>query len=177
MAKWNIDPAHSVAAFSVRHMKITEVRGQFNAVTGTIEFAPDNPVLSSVNASIDVSGVTTGNKTRDDHLRSPDFLDAERFPTMTFVSTAAEITGTNRLKLKGDLTIHGITRPVSMDAEFFGPVKSPFGGEITMGFTATTILNRFDFDVKWNELMEDGGLIAGKEVKVTLDLEADMVEE
>lgn len=177
MAKWNIDPDHSVAGFEVRHMKIATVRGQFNTIKGTLDFDPNNPAHSSVDSTIDISGLTTGNKTRDDHLLSPDFLDADRYPTMTFKSTTVEITGTNRFKLLGDLTIHGITRPVTMDVEFFGPVKAPFGGETTMGFAATATINRFDFEVKWNELMEDGGLIAGKEVSIMLDLEADMVEE
>ena len=177
MAKWNIDSDHSVAGFEVRHMKVATVRGQFNTIKGTLDFDPDNPARSSVEATIDISGLTTGNKTRDDHLRSPDFLDVERYPAMTFRSTAVEITGTNRFKLLGDLTIHGITRPVTMDVEFFGPLKAPFGGETTMGFAATAAISRFDFKVKWNELMEDGGLIAGKEVRIMLDLEADMVEE
>lgn len=177
MAKWNIDPDHSVAGFEVRHMKVATVRGQFNSIHGTLDFDVNNPAHSSAEATIDISGITTGNKTRDDHLRSPDFLEVEKYPTMTFRSAAVEITGPNRLKLTGDLTIRGIARPVIMDVEFFGPVKSPFGGETTMGFAATTTINRFDFDVKWNELMEDGGLIAGKEVRIMLDIEADMVKE
>jgi polyisoprenoid-binding protein YceI len=178
MAQWNIDPAHTVAAFSSRHMRIANVRGQFNGVSGTIVFDPENPAGSSVQAAIEIASLTTGVKKRDEHLLSPDFLEAAVYPRMTFTSTKVEPSGGNRAKVTGDLTLHGVTRSVAFEAEFFGPVKSPqaLGGETTIGFSASTLINRFDFGVKWDVKLDDGTLVADKEVKISIDLEADLVE-
>jgi polyisoprenoid-binding protein YceI len=177
MAKWIIDPDHSVAGFAVRHLTIANVRGQFNKVTGTIQYEPDDLPHSSVDVVIETSTITTGIKKRDEHLLSPDFLDASKYPEIQFKSTKAESSGRNRIKVAGDLTIHGITRPVNMEMEYSGPVKSPFGGEITMGFSARTKVNRDDFGITWNEIMEDGGVMVGREVEITIDVEADRVNE
>lgn len=174
MSRWTIDPDHSVAAFAVRHLRVADVRGQFNGITGTILYDPEDPSRSSVEAAIDVSIMTTGIRKRDDHLMSPDFFDAGGYPLITFRSTKIEITGPGTAKIAGDLTIRGISHPVTMDAEFSGPVKSPFGGETTMGFFASAVINRFDYNVRWNEVMEDGGFIVGKDVKITVDVEADL---
>ena len=178
MAKWTIDTAHSVAAFSIRHMTVANVRGQFNNITGTIEFDQKNPGTSSVAAEIEVASITTGIRKRDDHLLSPDFFDASKYPRITFKSTAIESMGGSRARISGDLTIHGITRPVTMDAEYFGPVKSPeaLGGETTIGFSASLTVNRLDFDVKWNVPLEGGALMVGNDVMIQLDIEADLVE-
>lgn len=177
MTKCVIDPDHSVACFAVRHLMIANVRGMFNKVSGTIHFDSKDPNRSSVEAVIDVASLTTGVKKRDNHILSDEMLDAGKYPTITFKSTRVQVDKGNRGKIIGDLTIHGVTRPVTVDAEFHGPVKSPFGGEITMGFAATTRVNREDFGVMWgSEPLEGGGLIAGKEVEITLDVEADMVE-
>src|SRR3989304_1932456 len=138
MSKWKIDPDHSVAAFSVRHLMIANVRGQFNNITGIIHFDPSALSASSVEAEIDVSGLTTGIKKRDEHLMSPDFFDAGKYPKILFKSTKVEPAGGNRGKITGDLTIHGITRPVTLEVEFSGPVKSPIGGEISIGFVGKT---------------------------------------
>jgi polyisoprenoid-binding protein YceI len=157
---------------------IANVRGMFNKVSGTIHFDRENPGRSSVEAVIDVASLTTGVKKRDNHILSDEMLDAGKYPTITFKSTRVQVDKGNRGKIIGDLTIHGVTRPVTVDAEFHGPVKSPFGGEITMGFIATTRVNREDFGVMWgSDPLEGGGLIAGKEVAITLDVEADMVQE
>lgn len=177
MAKWTIDAAHSVAAFSVKHMTVANVRGQFNNITGTIEFDQANPGSSSVTAEIEVAGITTGVRKRDDHLLSADFFDASKYPKITFKSTTVEGTGGNRARISGDLTIRGITRPVTMEAEYFGPVKSPenLGGETTVGFSASLMINRQDFDIRWNVPL-DGSLMVGNEVRINLDIEADLVE-
>jgi len=178
MTKWKIDPDHSVAAFAIRHLMVANVRGQFNNVTGMIEFDPKKPGKSSVAASIEVSSLTTGIRKRDDHVLSADFFDAQKFPEITFRSTNVEITGDNAGKVEGDLTIRGITRPVTLSVEFFGPVKVPedFGGETTIGFSAQTRINREDFQVMWNVPLEGGGVMVGHEVEINLDIEADLEE-
>ena len=174
MAKWNIDPDHTVAAFKVRHFMITLVRGQFNKVSGFIDFDPENPTQGSVEATIETAGIYTGIPKRDDHLRSADFLDVEHFPTITFKSTRIEETGLNYFKVTGDLTIRGNTRTVTLDVEYLGQMKSPFDDDISVGFSASTRINRFDFGVNWNVEMEKGGQVAGKELTLLLETEADL---
>lgn len=176
MPKWTIDPDHSVAGFSVKHLMVANVRGQFNKVAGEIVFDPLKITESSVMASIDAGSLTTGNRKRDDHLLNPDFFDAAKFPKITFKSSKVVSGGGNRLKISGNLTMHGITKPVTFEAEYFGPVKSPYGGEITIGFAAKTDINREDYDINWNVSMEDSGLMVGREVSITLDIEADLAE-
>lgn len=177
MGKWIIDPDHSVAAFTSRHMSIANVRGQFNKITGAINFEPGDFGNASVEVNIDVKSITTGIKKRDEHLLSPDFLDADKYPEIIFRSIKVEGAGDRRVKVSGDLTIHGITRPVTMDVEYSGPVKSPFGGETAFGFASAITINRFDFGVKWDVPMEDGSLIVGKDIQITLDIEADQSNE
>lgn len=174
MAKWNIDPDHSVAVFSIRHMMIANVHGHFNKIKGAIHFDPDDVIHSSVEVSIDASGICTGIKKRDDHLRSHDFFDVEKYPEILFKSTKVEITAGNRCKVEGDLTIHGGTKPVALKAEYFGPIKSPFGAT-SLGFTATIRIDREDFGITWNMAMEGGGVMVGRDVEITLDVEADLV--
>ena len=175
MADWVIDPDHSVATFRVRHMMIADVHGQFNRISGRLTLDPSDMASASVRASIDVSGIYTGIKKRDDHLGSPEFLDAGAYPEITFQSTGAEPNGKNRLIVRGDLSIHGITRTVSMDTRFSGPRKSPFG-ETSMGFTALLTINREDFGMTWNVPIETGGLMVGHEVHITINVEADRAE-
>jgi polyisoprenoid-binding protein YceI len=177
MAKWNIDSDHSVAAFTVRHFMITLVRGQFNRITGTIEFDPANPALGSVEATIEAAGLYTGIPKRDDHLRSPDFLDVEKFPFIQFKSNRVEPVGVNVFKVSGELTIHGITRPATLDVEYLGRVKSPFDEDISIGFSITTRLNRLDYGVSWNYDMENGGLVVGDDLFLNLEVEADLIPE
>lgn len=177
MAKWVIDPDHSVAGFVVRHMMVANVRGQFNKITGTIYFDPNAMAHSSVEATIDTAGIWTGIHKRDDHLRSPDFFDVAKYPQIIFKSNKVEITGGNCFKVSGALIIRGITHPATLEVEYFGPVKSPYG-ETSVGFAATTGINREDFCMIWNEAIEGGdvmgGIMVGKDVQITLDVEADL---
>jgi polyisoprenoid-binding protein YceI len=178
MTKWNIDPDHSVASFAVRHLMITNIRGTVTGVTGTILFDPAALENSSVEASLPLAGLSTGNKKRDEHLMSADFFDVVHFAAITFRSTKVEKTGINRGKITGDLTLRGVTRSVTMEAEYFGPIKSPadLGGETTMGFAASVTINREDFGIMWNLPFDNGNLVVGKDVDITLDIEADLAE-
>ncbi len=178
MTQWNIDPDHSVASFSVGHMMVTRVRGTITGITGTILFDPDAVERSSVEASMPISGLTTGNRKRDEHLFSADFFDAAQFPSISFRSTKVEKTASNQAKVTGQLTIHGITKTVTMDAEYFGPVKSPAetGGETVMGFSGLLAINREDFGVMWNVPLGGDNLMVSREVQITLDIEADLAE-
>jgi polyisoprenoid-binding protein YceI len=176
MAKWVIDPDHSVAAFVIRHMMVANVRGQFNKLSGAIFLDPDDIAMSSVEVAIDVSGIYTGIRKRDDHLRSPDFFDAEKCPQITFKSDSVRLSGTNQLSISGELTIHGISRQAAFDAEYCGPMKSPYG-EISMGFAASTSVNREDFGLVWNVALDSGGFMVGKDVRIYLDIEADLSAE
>lgn len=173
MAKWVIDSDHSVAAFSVRHLMVAHVRGQFNTMQGVIHFDPADLAGASVNISIDVPSLTTGNAKRDEHLRSPDFFDAAAYPEMKFRSSSVERIGESSLRVDGDLTIHGITRPAVLEIDYAGPVISPFGGEVTMGFSTSFVINREDFGITWNVPMDNGGIMVSKEVWINLDTEAD----
>ncbi|HXX57271.1 MAG TPA: YceI family protein [Thermodesulfovibrionales bacterium] len=173
MAKWIIDPDHSVAAFAVRHMMISDVHGQFNRISGIIQFTPPDLAHLSVEAEIDVTGVYTGIQKRDEHLRSPDFLDAANFPKITFKSTKAQVLSERSCRVSGNLTIRGITHQVTLDVEYSGPVNDPFEeGATSIGFTASGRINRKDYDVLWNADMENG-VIAGWDVRLTLNVEAD----
>ncbi|HAR44830.1 MAG: hypothetical protein A2X56_15040 [Nitrospirae bacterium GWC2_57_13] len=176
MKTWTIDSDHSVAAFSIRYLMLAKIRGQCNKMKGMIRFDPADISGSSVEVTFDVAGVTTGIKKRDEHLMSGDFFDVKKYPAVTFKSTAAEKTGVNSCKVTGNLTIHGVTRPVAFEADFVGPAKSPMGGELSMGFMARTVINREDFGMTWNEPMEGGGLMLAKDVEITLDVEADLAE-
>jgi polyisoprenoid-binding protein YceI len=161
MSKWKIDPDHSVAAFSIQHMMIAYVHGQFNKVSGEVHFDPDDIPGTSIKFDIDVDSIITGVGKRDDHLKSEDFFDQNKYPQINFVSSQVEKTGFNMCKVRGDLTIHGITMPVVIDTEFFGSIKR---------------VDREDFGLKWNEPMEDGGFMVGKDVSITINIEADKVQ-
>jgi polyisoprenoid-binding protein YceI len=177
MATWNLDPTHSAAEFSARHMMISTVRGGFRNITGTLEFDPANPAAARVEAVIQTSEMTsTGLADRDNHLKSPDFLDVANFPTITFKSTRVEPVGDNRAKIYGDLTIRGVTREVVLDAEYLGQASGPWGGQMA-GFTGSVTINREDFGLTWNMALEAGGWLVSKDVKITLDVEAVKVVE
>lgn len=176
MSTWVVDPDHSVAAFAIRHMMITKVRGQFNRISGSVEFDPERVGASSVELKIDVNSVVTGINKRDDHLKSADFFDAGAYPEITFRSRRVEPLEEGRGRVTGDLTIHGTTREVAFDVEYRGPVKSPLGGETTMGFSAALTLDRMDYGVLWNEVMEGGGLMIDRTVELNIDLEADLAD-
>lgn len=168
---WNIDPAHSNAQFSVRHMMISNVKGEFTKVSGKAQFDQHNPSAGfSVEATIDVSTINTREPDRDKHLKSPDFFDAEKYPTITFKSKRAQ-KSSDGLKLTGDLTIHGVTREVTLDVEGpTPPTKDPWGNA-RIGASATTKINRKDFGLTWNQALETGGILVGDEIKITIDVE------
>lgn len=177
MAKWNIDPDHSVAAFNVLHMMATHVRGQFNKLCGSARFDPLDRSSFSLEVTIDATGLYTGIAKRDEHLSSPDFFDMATYPAISFKSTTFKASGDGG-RLAGDLTIHGVTQPITLDVKFSGPVVIPedFGGETILGITATASINREDFGMGWNVPMGDGGVVVGKDIWIDLDIEADLEE-
>jgi polyisoprenoid-binding protein YceI len=177
MTQWIVDPDHSVAAFSIRHMMIAHVRGQFNRIAGSIYFDPTNIDNSSVELTIDVSSIFTGVPKRDDHLRSPDFFDMQQYPTISFKSIRITSVNGTQVKVTGDLTIHGITRQITVPVEISGPVKDPFGDGLSLGFAASAIINREDYGIKWNQPMADNGIMVGREVSLFIDVEADLTQE
>lgn len=177
MAKWVIDPDHAVARFSVRHFMIANVEGIFSKMTGLIEFDPLDLRRLSVEAEIEVKSLTTGHPERDEHLLSADYFDVERYPKIIFKSARVEPTGGNRGKVTGDLTLRGILRVVTLDFEYFGPVKSPFSGKSCIGFSATGEVDREVYGMTLSHPMEGGGLVVGKDVRIHIELEADLAVE
>ena len=175
MKRWSVDPDHSLARFSVRHFMIANVEGLFSNMTGVIQFDPPDLHQLSVEAQIDVKSLTTGNPERDEHLLSSDYFDAENYPKVLFKSTRVETIGSNRGKVTGDLTIRGYKRLVTLDFEFFGPVKSPFSGITCVGFSATGNVNRGEYGMTWNEAMEGGGVVMGLDVRIQMEIEADLM--
>jgi len=170
-SSWEIDPAHSNVQFGVRHMMISTVRGKFTKFTATATGDEKDAAHAGVQASIDVASIDTGDEKRDAHLKSPDFFDAEKFPTITFKSTKVEAAGDRRFKLHGDLTMHGVTKPVVLDVEVTPEVKG-MRGETRAGARATAKINRKDFGINWSKSMDGGGVVVGDEVEVTIDVEA-----
>jgi polyisoprenoid-binding protein YceI len=167
---WQIDPVHSTATFAVRHMMVTTVRGTFQKLAGTVQFDGKDVKTIVAQATINVASIDTREPKRDEHLRSADFFDAATFPTITFASKRVEPKGAGRFALVGDLTIKGVTREVTLDVEGPTPeIKDP-GGNIRIGASATTRINRQDFGVSWNRALDAGGVVVGDEVAITLDL-------
>jgi len=166
---WNLDQAHSVAEFKVKHMMISNVKGHFAKVSGTLMLDASNLANSKIETSVDVASVETRDAQRDEHLKSADFFDVEKFPTMAFKSTRVKSTGDEELAVEGDLTIHGVTRKATFAAEGpTVPAKDPWGNT-RIGVTATTKINRKDFGLTWNAALETGGILVGEEVTITLD--------
>ena len=166
---WNVDPSHSGLNFTVKHLMVSKVRGRFASFTGTLNIAAD-PLQSSVTAQADVASVTTGDTGRDEHLRSGDFFEAEKFPTISFVSTKIEADGDDFV-LFADLTIKGVTKNVKFELEFDGVGKDPWGNT-KAGFSAEAEINRKDFGLEWNAALETGGVLVGEKVKIQLDIQA-----
>jgi len=175
--EWVFDPTHSNADFSVRHMMISNVRGGFKDVSGKLNFDAQNPAASYVEASIKTATVWTGINDRDNHLRSADFFDAENHPEITFKSTNVELVNPTHAKVTGELTIRQTTKSVVLEVEFIGEQKNPFTGKTSAGFSATTTISREEFGLTWNVALEAGGWLVGKDIKVSLDIEAVAVEE
>ncbi len=167
---WNIDASHSSVAFSVRHMMVSKTRGRFSSFAGTVTVA-DDPVASTAEVTIDAGSIDTRDAKRDDHLRSPDFFDVASHPEITFRSTALEPHGDDEFRLVGELTVKGVTRPVTLDVEVGGVAQDPWGGT-RVGFTASGTLNRSDFGLEWNAALETGGVLVGDKIKLDLDVEA-----
>lgn len=167
---WKIDPAHSEINFAVRHMMISKVRGQFEQFDGTVEFDERNPQNTKVDVKIDAASITTKENQRDGHLRSADFLNAEKYPYLTFKSSSVERTGEKTARLAGDLTIQEVTKPVALDVEYAGMAKSPWGST-SAGFSARTKINREDWGLTWNVALETGGWLVGKEIEIFIEVE------
>jgi polyisoprenoid-binding protein YceI len=170
-AQWVIDPGHSSASFAVKHMMVSTVHGSFSGLKGTVDYDPSNLAASSVNLTIDATTVDTRNENRDKDLKSPNFFDIAKFPTITFISKRVIPEGPGKLQLVGDMTIHGVTKEVTFHVE--GPA-SPIKdgkGNLHSGATATTVVNRKDFGITWNKTLDGGGAIVGDNVDVTVEVE------
>jgi polyisoprenoid-binding protein YceI len=170
-ANWRIDPLHSGAHFSVRHMMISTVRGEFTGITGSVTYDPKDPARDAVEATIDCATVNTGVAKRDTQLKGPDFFDVAHYPTMKFKSKRVEKAGDGKLKVIGDLTINATTQEVVLDVDGpTAPIRDPHGNE-KVGLAASTQISRKKFGITWNETMESGGIAVADEVSISLDLE------
>ena len=166
---WNLDPAHSTVEFAVKHLMISTVRGRFADVKATVAADEGNPNEYVITAELATASIDTRAEQRDAHLRSPDFFDAEQFPTIAFRSTKIEKKG-DEFRVVGDLTIRGVTRQVTLDVTEEGRGRDPWGGE-RAGFSATTKINRRDFGLTWNQALETGGVVVGDEIRISIDAE------
>jgi polyisoprenoid-binding protein YceI len=167
---FEIDPQHSNAAFKVRHLMISNVKGDFSNVKGSVDFDPANLATARLEAVIDASTVNTGEPQRDGHLKSPDFFDVAKYPAITFRSKQITRIENNEYKAVGDLTIHGVTREVTLDVDATPEVKDPWGGT-RFGANASTKISRKDFGLSWNQALEAGGVLVGDQVAITIDVE------
>ncbi len=179
MTRWFFEPGHTGAEFKARHMMVTYVRGQIKNIRGFVEFDPDEPKSTRVEATMDATGVYTGEPNRDAHLRSADFFDVERHPTWTFMGLRTTQLSATEFELTGDLTIRGVTRPATLSVVYLGQWDTPWwengrdlGPKRRAGFTATTRINRHDFGVSWNDVVDRGGVVVSDMVDVTVDVEA-----
>jgi polyisoprenoid-binding protein YceI len=165
---WTVDPSHTNVGFTVRHLMVSKVRGRFGAFTGVVTIA-ENPLESTVEATVDTTSITTNDEARDQHLRSADFFEVEKYPNMTLRSSGVERRGSDFV-LHADLTIRGITCQVELDLEFDGVENDPWGG-IRAGFTASAEISRKDFGLEWNAALETGGVVVGDKVKILIEAE------
>lgn len=170
MATWEIDSSHTSVGFSVRHLVIAKVRGHFGKFSGRIETTGETLEGARISGTIEVASIHTADEKRDGHLRSPDFFDAEKYPTITFESTKIERAG-DRLKATGNITIRGVTKPVTLEVEEAGRARDPWGGE-RMVLSAHGSLDRKDFGLNWNQALETGGVLVGEKVELNLEVEA-----
>lgn len=179
MSKWTFEPGHTAAEFCARHMMVTHVRGHFKDVHGTLDFDPKDPAGSVVEVVIDARKIWTGEAARDEHLRSADFLDVEHFPEITFRSNQLVVIGEVDYCVIGDLTIRGVTQPVTMEVHYLGQWQTPWwedgvnkGPKTRAGFAAKTTINRQDFGVSWNDKLDKGGIVVSNTIEITIDTEA-----
>jgi len=177
--KWIFEPGHTAAEFSVRHMMVSNVRGHFKNIQGSVEIDPDAPTELLVEASISAKDVWTGDTYRDSHLRTADFFDVDNYPEITFKGGRITLFSQNDFQLTGDLTIRGVSREVTLDVQYLGQWDTPFwedgvdNGPMTRaGFVAKTQINRHDFGVSWNDALDRGGIVVGDKVEITIDVEA-----
>jgi polyisoprenoid-binding protein YceI len=167
---WKIDPVHSHIEFAVRHLMISTVKGRFGGVAGTVVMDDTDPATAEVDVTIDVASIDTREAQRDTHLKSADFFDVETYPTIRFQSTRVTDVSGDTFKIVGDLTMHGVSREVTLDVTSEGRGKDPWGGD-RAGFSAKGKIKRSDFSLTWNQILETGGLAVSDEVKISLDLE------
>ena len=167
---WTVDAAHSTVGFSVKHMMVSNVKGAFGKFTAKVEGDPADVTTAKITATIDVASVDTREPKRDEHLRASDFFDAAKYPQMTFTSTTVEKVSATKAKVTGNLTLRGVTKPVTLDVEYTTPVKSPWG-QTVVGATATGKIDRQAFGVSFSKTLETGGLLVGNEVTLLLELE------
>jgi len=179
MAKWTFEPGHTAAEFCARHMMVTCVRGHFKDVHGTLDFDPKNPQAASVEATIDARGLWSGEPARDAHLKAADFLDVENHPTITFRGKGVELIGPDEGRMRGELTIRGVTRPITLEVRSLGQWETPWwedgvdkGPKTRAGFLARARINRKDFGVNWNGVLDRGGVVVSDEIDLTIDAEA-----
>ena len=169
---WNIDTAHSQAAFSVKHMMISTVRGQFDVLSGQLHIDEEHPENSWVEAEVDVASINTRDEKRDGHLKSPDFFDGEKYPKLTFKSTKVEAVRDHEYRVTGNLTMHGVTREEVFQAEYSGILPKDLFGMQRAAFSAKTTINRKDYGLNWNVALETGGVLVSEKVNIEIDLEA-----
>lgn len=167
---FEVDPVHSALQFKVRHI-ISMVPGQFRAFSGSVEYDPTAPTSLTARATVQVASIDTGNPKRDEHLKSPDFFDAANHPTLEFRSTKAEAAGEGKIRLTGDLTMRGVTKPITLDMTVLG-VAPGFGGATLLGLEGKTTVSRKDFNILWNRTLDSGGTVLGDEVELTIQIEA-----
>ncbi|HEU4388548.1 MAG TPA: YceI family protein [Blastocatellia bacterium] len=179
MAKWVFEPGHTAAEFCARHMMVTNVRGHFKDVHGTVNFDPGNPAQGQVEVVIDARKIWSGEPARDEHLRSADFLDVKNFPEIRFYGDQIAVIGESDYRVTGNLTIRGITGPVTLEVHYLGQWQTPWwedgvdkGPKTRAGFIAKTTINRQDFGVSWNGAMDKGGVIVSNSIEITIDAEA-----
>jgi polyisoprenoid-binding protein YceI len=183
MATWFFEPGHTAAMFRARHMMVTYVRGHFKNVSGSLVFDPENPTQSSADVTIDAAAIWTGQPQRDAHLRSADFLDVENHPRITFKGNQVEVAGARDYILRGALTIRGVSREVELNVSYLGQWLTPWweeeggkwvdkGPKVRAGFVAKTRINRHDFGVSWNDVVDKGGVVVGNTIDITIDAEA-----
>lgn len=171
IAQWDIDVTHSAVGFSVRHLVISKVRGTFDKFAGTLEVDPADLSSAKVDVTIEANSINTREAQRDAHLRSPDFFDVEKFPALTFKSKGVKLLSKDELEILGDLTIHGVTKEVTLKTEYLGANKDPWGGD-RIGFSAKTQVLRSEFGLTWNQALETGGVVVSDKIEIELEVEA-----